>query len=57
MDHFFRKCLDEQWLLVTWLARGETEWVFVDIKSGRSRVIPDEVKNAFPVVAKEQEPR
>ncbi len=39
------------------LARGETEWVFVDIKSGRPRSIPDEVKNTFPVVAKDDEPR
>ena len=39
------------------LARGETEWVFVDIINGRPRVIPDAVKNTFPVVAKEQEPR
>ncbi len=39
------------------LARGETEWVFVDTESGRPRMIPAEVKGAFPLVAKDEEPR
>ena len=29
------------------LARGETEWVFVDAASGRPRAIPQEVTQAF----------
>ena len=38
------------------LARGETEWVFVDAKSGRPRMIPDEVMGLFPLVAEDEEP-
>ena len=38
------------------LARGETEWVFVDAESGRPRMIPDEVMRVFPLVAKDEEP-
>ena len=29
------------------LVKGETDWVFVDVKSGRPLAIPDEVKNVF----------
>ena len=29
------------------LVKGETDWVFVDVKSGRPLAIPDEVKNTF----------
>jgi acyl-CoA thioester hydrolase len=29
------------------LVKGETDWVFVDVKSGRPLAIPDEVKNIF----------
>jgi acyl-CoA thioester hydrolase len=29
------------------LAKGETDWVFVDVKSARPRSIPDEVKSLF----------
>ena len=38
------------------LAKGETEWVFVDVESGRPRMIPDEVMRLFPLVAEEDEP-
>jgi acyl-CoA thioester hydrolase len=33
------------------LAKGETEWVFVDAENGRPRMIPDEVVHLFPLVA------
>ena len=39
------------------LARGETDWVFVDADSGRPRTIPDEVTGAFRLVAEDEEPR
>jgi acyl-CoA thioester hydrolase len=29
------------------LVKGETDWVFVDVKSGRPLAIPEEVKNVF----------
>ena len=38
------------------LARGETEWVFVDVQSGRPRMIPEETIRLFPLVAEEDEP-
>lgn len=38
------------------LAKGETDWVFVDAKSGRPCIIPDDVKNAFVILPEEQEP-
>lgn len=34
----------------TVIARGETEWVFVDAKSGRPRMIPEIVRECFEVV-------
>jgi acyl-CoA thioester hydrolase len=37
------------------LAMGETEWVFVDGKSGRPKMIPDEIMHLFPLVAKDDE--
>ena len=40
----------------TVLAQAETDWVFVDAKPGRPLAIPDEIKNAFEIVSKEQEP-
>ena len=40
----------------TVVARAETDWVFVNAKTGRPITIPDEVKNTLPVVAKEMEP-
>ena len=47
---FFRKSDN------TLLARGETEWVFVDAKSGRPRMIPDDIKRLFPLVTEDEEP-
>ena len=38
------------------LARGETDWVFVDAGSGHPRTIPDDVMGAFPLVAENEEP-
>ena len=29
------------------LVKGETDWVFVDVRSGRPLAIPEEVKNVF----------
>jgi acyl-CoA thioester hydrolase len=40
----------------TVLAEGETDWVFVDVDTGRPRVIPETVAGAFTVLAKEEEP-
>src|SRR5690348_15317697 len=30
------------------LVKGETDWVFVDVKTGAPRAIPPEVSNVFP---------
>ena len=38
------------------LARGETDWVFVDAAGGRPRNIPAAVAHAFVLVAPEREP-
>ena len=38
------------------LARGETEWVFVDAGSGRPRMIPEELIRLFPLVTEGDEP-
>jgi acyl-CoA thioester hydrolase len=35
------------------LARGETDWVFVDAANGRPRAIPEEIINAFVIVSEE----
>jgi acyl-CoA thioester hydrolase len=35
------------------LVRGETDWVFVNAKSGRPCSIPDEIKRAFVTVSQE----
>ncbi len=40
----------------TVLAQGETDWVFVDARTGRPRSIPEPVHKAFEIVAPEQEP-
>ena len=40
----------------TLLARGETDWVFVDAKSGRPRTIPEEVIRVFPLVTIDEAP-
>ena len=34
------------------LARGETNWVFVDIASGRPKSVPDEITGLYPLVEK-----
>ena len=39
----------------TVIARAETDWVFVNAKTGRPQTIPDEVKNTLPIVGKEME--
>ena len=38
------------------LAKGETEWVFVDGESGRPRMIPEELSKLFPLVQEGNEP-
>jgi acyl-CoA thioester hydrolase len=38
------------------IARAETDWVFVNMKTGRPQSIPVEVKETLPVVTKEMEP-
>ena len=35
------------------LAKGETDWVFINPESGRPRSIPEEIKSAFIVVPDE----
>ena len=35
------------------VAIGETDWVFVDVESGRPRSIPDEIRNQFELVSEE----
>jgi acyl-CoA thioester hydrolase len=40
----------------TVVARAETDWVFVDAKTGRPQAIPDAVKNTLPVVGEKMEP-
>lgn len=37
------------------LARGETDWVFVDGATGRPRAIPVEIQNVFGIIAGEPE--
>lgn len=39
------------------LAQGETDWVLVDIASGRPRGIPSEMAKLFELVPDEQDPR
>lgn len=38
------------------IARAETDWVFVNAKTGRPLSIPDEVRDTLPAVSKEMEP-
>jgi len=38
------------------LARGETDWVFMDANKGRPRAIPEQVSGAFALVGEDQEP-
>jgi acyl-CoA thioester hydrolase len=35
------------------LARAQTQWIFVDLASGRPRVIPEALRAAFMIVASE----
>jgi acyl-CoA thioester hydrolase len=39
------------------LARAETDWVFVNVKTGRPQTIPEAVKNTLPIVNEGNEPR
>jgi acyl-CoA thioester hydrolase len=39
------------------LAQGETDWVLVDVATGRPRGIPTEMATLFELVPDEQEPR
>jgi len=39
------------------IARAETDWVFVNAKTGRPQSIPDEVRNTLPPVGQEMEPQ
>lgn len=38
------------------IARAETDWVFVNAKTGRPQSIPEEVKLTLPAVSEEMEP-
>ena len=38
------------------IARAETDWVFINAKTGRPQSITEEVRNTLPVVPKEMEP-
>jgi acyl-CoA thioesterase FadM len=38
------------------LAKGETDWVFVDVNNGKPHKIPADVMNTFTLVSKAQEP-
>ena len=38
------------------IARAETDWVFVNVKTGKPQSIPEEVKKTLPVVSEEMEP-
>jgi acyl-CoA thioester hydrolase len=40
----------------TIVAKGETDWVFVDAQTGRPRTIPDDVTGAFHLVPENQQP-
>ena len=35
------------------LARAQTQWIFVDLASGRPRAIPEAVRTAFATIASE----
>ena len=40
----------------TVLARGATDWVFIDTQRKRPRLIPQEIREVFTLVPEEQEP-
>ena len=48
--NFFRKSDNKL------LAKGETEWVFVEVESGRPMMIPEEIIRLFPLVEENEEP-
>jgi acyl-CoA thioester hydrolase len=37
------------------LVKGETDWVFVDVKTGSPRAVPDEIVNIFQLLPNNQE--
>jgi len=37
------------------LAKGETDWVFVDAKTGRPKIIPDEITALFTPISEEEQ--
>jgi len=39
------------------LVKGETDWVFVDAKTGRPKIIPEEITKLFIPVSKTEEPK
>jgi len=41
----------------TLLAKGETDWVFIDAQTGRPRKIPKTVLDVFTLVPKDEEPQ
>ena len=47
----FVRAVDE-----TVLTKGETEWVFIDVKTGRPRSVPDDIKAMFEVAPPDWEP-
>lgn len=47
---FFRSIDD------TVLAEGETDWVFVDVKTGRPRSVPESVSSLFELISEDREP-
>ncbi len=40
----------------TVVARAETDWVFVNARTGRPLKIPDDIKDTLPIVGKAMEP-
>jgi acyl-CoA thioester hydrolase len=38
------------------LVQAETDWVFIDAKTGRARAIPEVIQSVFQVLASEPEP-
>ena len=47
----FRRSVDQEVL-----ARAETDWVYVNTGNGRPRSVDSEIRNAFELVAPEEEP-
>ena len=38
------------------LVRGQTDWVFINARTGRPASMPEEIRKAFPLVMADQEP-